>query len=225
MFIKVLCRVFLIVAFLGGTYLVFNNQLTKGAINAIPLRFVVASNHSKVAVVTAYSTNGKTYSGAGFVYDGVRGYIVTAAHIVDNSNQVIVVLPDGVKRLADIVGVVDSVDVALLKVYTYDALPQVTMGDSDAVFKGDTVFTMGHPRIGDYMITSGIVSTRSGHLLVTDLDINPGNSGGPLFSSDGRVIGLVSSMYPHSGISNSISSNAIIKAVRDIIDSRSNNNP
>jgi S1-C subfamily serine protease len=143
--------------------------------------------------------------GSGFIVDP-DGYILTNQHVVDGATRVSVVLQDGTRVTADLVGADPASDLALLKA----SLPAgrggvAALGDSDAVEPGDTAIAIGTPFGLDHTITAGIVSavdrdfgTAAGRpmrgLIQTDAPINPGNSGGPLLNANGEVIGITTSI-------------------------------
>ena len=107
---------------------------------------------------------------------------------------------------AEIVGVDERSDVALLKVEA-DNLPTVRLGDSDQLHVGDWVLAIGSPFGFDHSATQGIVSALSRNLpdgtyvpfIQTDVAVNPGNSGGPLFNMKGEVIGINSQIFSRTG--------------------------
>ena len=159
-------------------------------------------------------------SGSGFVLTQ-DGYIVTNYHVieeaVDNSSVTIEVsFANGDKYTAQLVGGEKDNDVAVIKVDATGLQP-VTLGDSDQLVVGESVYTIGTP-LGEltYSLTDGIVSaldrlittsstnangqteTTTLNVLQTNCAINPGNSGGPLFDSYGNVVGIVSAKYTQS---------------------------
>ena len=147
----------------------------------------------------------KEASGSGFIISS-DGYVVTNAHVIDDSKDVTVELEDKRELKAKVIGVDKLSDIALLKVEASD-LPIVKLGDSDKLDVGQWVVAMGTPFGLDYTATQGIVSALSRSLpkdsyvpfIQTDAAVNPGNSGGPLFDLDGQVIGVNSQIYSRSG--------------------------
>ena len=150
------------------------------------------------------------------------GYIVTNYHVIeeaanDSSVSVEVAFENGDKYTAKLVGGEKDNDVAVLKIDATGLTP-VTLGDSDKLVVGQSVYAIGNP-LGEltYSFTDGIVSaldrliTTSStdsngqtvsttlNVLQTNCAINPGNSGGPLFDSYGNVVGIVSAKYTQSG--------------------------
>lgn len=142
-------------------------------------------------------------NGTGFVISA-DGYIVSNSHVVQDVNySYTVMLADGREYDAKIVGLDKYDDVALIKIEAGN-LPAATLGDSDALEAGQTVFAIGNA-LGKYnfTVTKGVVSglgrqvetdsttmPRLRNLIQTDASINPGNSGGPLIDSSGQVVGV-----------------------------------
>lgn len=129
-----------------------------------------------------------------------EGYVLTSHHVIAGAQQVEVVLDDGTKYPADLVGRDPLTDLAVLKIKAPDGakLTAVEAGDSDALRVGEFVIAVGSPFSLDSSVTLGIVSQKGrsvGRLpyedfIQTDASINPGNSGGPLVDVDGRMVGI-----------------------------------
>ncbi|MHC5019638.1 MAG: trypsin-like peptidase domain-containing protein [Planctomycetota bacterium] len=92
-------------------------------------------------------------------------------------------------------------DIALLKIDAPEPLPYAELGDSDAVKVGQSAIALGNPfsyiqTSGEPTVTIGIISANHRYqggysdCIQTDAALNPGNSGGPLFTLDGKVIGI-----------------------------------
>lgn len=141
--------------------------------------------------------------GSGFILS-TDGYIMTNAHVVDESVKVIVTLPDKREFKAKIVGVDRRTDVAVVKIDATN-LPAVKIGDISKLRVGEWVMAIGSPFGLDNSVTAGIVSAKqrdTGEFLPfiqTDVAINPGNSGGPLINMRGEVVGINSQIYSRSG--------------------------
>ena len=144
-------------------------------------------------------------TGSGFIFSA-DGYIVTNAHVVDESNEVTVRLSDKREFIAKVVGTDKRTDVALLKIEAKD-LPRVGIGDPDKLKVGEWVVAIGKPFGLENTMTAGIVSAKGRDLpqenlvpfIQTDVAINPGNSGGPLFNMKGEVVGINSLIYSRTG--------------------------
>ncbi|MEZ4561408.1 MAG: trypsin-like peptidase domain-containing protein [Thermomicrobiales bacterium] len=152
--------------------------------------------------------------GTGFVIDGT-GNVVTNEHVVRGGSRFQVILSNGEKRDATLVGSDPLSDLAVVRMEG-DPLSAVSFGDSDALQQGQPVLAIGSP-LGDFTgtVTSGIISaldrdfptTVAGgasegiytDLIQHDAAINPGNSGGPLFDIAGRVIGVNTLGIPEEG--------------------------
>jgi serine protease Do len=123
--------------------------------------------------------------------------ILTNFHVVDDASSVIAVTADGRRLSATVIGSDRSLDLALLKVESDE--PWLSLGDSDALRVGDWVLAIGNGLGLGSSATVGVVSGRgravsheplASDFIQTDAAINEGNSGGPLFTLDGRVVGM-----------------------------------
>lgn len=136
--------------------------------------------------------------GSGVVIDE-SGHIITSLHVVKDANEIEVVLNDGTKLKAELVGGDLSTDLAVLKVNSKGLeCPPVEFGDSDALRVGEVVIAIGSPFSLQSSVTVGHVSQKGRRaeilpyedFIQTDAAINEGNSGGPLIDVDGRLIGI-----------------------------------
>lgn len=145
---------------------------------------------------TMYDSEG---TGSGIIIDA-EGHIATNNHVVENSNDIIVVLSDGKEIPAKVIGKDAATDLAVIKVDEKN-LPYAELGDSSKLEVGELAVAIGSPMGTDYAgsVTAGIISglnrkvpigDRSMTLIQTDAAINPGNSGGALVNSEGKVIGI-----------------------------------
>lgn len=137
------------------------------------------------------------------------GFVVTAAHVVEGVDKILVVFKDGTKADADVLSLSRTEDLALIKVAAVPktATPAV-LGNSDLLKVGATVFSIGNPLGLGHTLTAGVVSSirigkqeglRPAHVIQTDAALNQGNSGGPLFNDRGEVIGIASYIATTSG--------------------------
>jgi serine protease Do len=135
--------------------------------------------------------------GSGFIISG-DGFIITNNHVVEKANDIDVILEDGEKYNAKILGKDAKTDLALLKIEPKTQLPSIAFGNSDTLEIGDWVVAIGNPFGLGHTVTAGIVSAKGRSLglgayddfIQTDAAINPGNSGGPLFNLKGEVVGV-----------------------------------
>ena len=136
--------------------------------------------------------------GTGFFIE--NNLILTCAHVVDKSIQILFTVPiNGKKKYkAKLLGICYDKDLALLESIEYNTDDYLKLGDSDNVKSGDTVITIGYPLGQDKIkVTKGIISGRQGKFLQTDAPINPGNSGGPLVDDNNNIIGINSQKMSH----------------------------
>jgi len=146
--------------------------------------------------------------GSGMIMDA-KGHILTNNHVVAGANEIQVLLADGQRYPAKLVGTDPKTDLAVIQIKADENLPYVTFGDSDEMKVGNWVVAIGAPQGLDQTVTQGIISAkhRRGILdpssyqdyLQTDAAINPGNSGGPLLNLQGKVIGVNAAIVSESG--------------------------
>lgn len=144
--------------------------------------------------------------GSGFLISA-DGYVVTNNHVVKGATKVTVTLDDGTTLPAKVVGRDGKTDLALLKVTTSEKLPFIELGESDDVQPGEWVIAVGNPYGLGGTVTAGIVSARGrdinegpyDNFIQVDAPINRGNSGGPLFTQDGKVVGVNTAILSPSG--------------------------
>ncbi len=143
--------------------------------------------------------------GTGFDIDGA-GHIITNYHVVEGATRVSVLLHDGSRVSAEVLGRAPDADLALLKAdLPTGKVAVASLADSDAIEPGDLAMAIGTPFGLDHTLTAGIISAinrdfgqAAGRpqrgLIQTDAAINPGNSGGPLFNAAGEVIGVTTAI-------------------------------
>src|SRR6266851_349332 len=144
--------------------------------------------------------------GSGFIVD-TSGIVVTNNHVIADADEINVIMNDGTKIKAELVGVDKKTDLAVLKFKPVKPLVAVKFGDSDKLRLGEWVIAIGNPFSLGGTVTAGIVSARNRDIssgpydnyIQTDAAINRGNSGGPLFNLDGEVIGVNTLIISPSG--------------------------
>ena len=147
-----------------------------------------------------------TSLGSGFVIDP-SGIVVTNNHVIADADEITVILNDGTKLKAELIGKDSKSDLALLRVHPEKPLKAVQFGDSDKLRLGEWVIAIGNPFSLGGTVTAGIVSARNRDInsgpydnyIQTDAAINRGNSGGPLFNLNGEVIGINTAIISPSG--------------------------
>jgi len=148
--------------------------------------------------------------GAGVVV-AADGRVLTAAHVVEQADEILIETADGRQRLAKVVFSHQRADIALLMLSSVDTdLPYATLGDSDRLAVGQRTFVVGSPLGLKHSFSVGSISgfrefarlydgTIRAEYIQTDAAINSGNSGGPVFDSKGEVIGISSRILSRSG--------------------------
>jgi len=144
-------------------------------------------------------------TGSGFIISS-DGIIMTNAHVVEDSDELIVRLTDKREFSGKVLGSDKKTDIAIVKIDAKD-LPVLRIGDSNQLKVGEWVAAIGSPFGVDNTVTAGIVSALSRDLpsdqyvpfIQTDVAVNPGNSGGPLFNMKGEVVGINSQIFSTSG--------------------------
>ena len=162
--------------------------------------------------------------GSGVIVDEA-GYILTNNHVVENARSITVKLRGNETRDAEIVGLDETTDLAVLKIPS-GGLIAAEWGDSDALEVGSLVWAVGNPFGLDRSVTFGIVSAKNRRVLTenspyqdflqTDAAVNPGNSGGPLVDVTGKIVGINTAIVGrgYQGVSFSIPT-SIAKGVYD----------
>jgi S1-C subfamily serine protease len=188
-------------------------------------------------------------SGSGFVVDA-DGHIVTNYHVVEdavaNDLEVQVAFTTGIKTRAEVIGVDEDSDLAVLEVVVdKDVLHPLKFGDSGRLNVGQVVVAIGNPFGFNGTMTTGVISGigrtldslnqstsgqyfAAGDIIQTDAAINPGNSGGPLLNLDGEVIGINRAIQTYntnandqpinSGIGFAVSSNIVKRVIPSLIE-------
>lgn len=185
----------------------------------------------------------ETSEGSGVIYklEGKTAYIVTNNHVVEKQDGLEVLLKDGSRVKATLVGTDSYTDLAVLKVESDKVadIKPATFGDSDNLKVGEPAIALGSPLGSQYAnsVTSGIISSLNRQVvnqndegqtvninaIQTDAAINPGNSGGPLVNMAGQVIGINSSKIVQTesnvsveGIGFAIPSNDVVNVINQL---------
>ena len=222
--VLILCTVVFIISIEASLYFIFlsssNNEVNNEKIIYSSEEEVLIKGIEKiydaVVVVEKYKNGEVISTGSGFIYDK-NGYILTNHHVIDGGDEIRVILPSGNVIKATIVGSDEFADIGVLKIDRSFIKKVATLGSSENMKLGQTVFTIGSPIDSSYAgtITKGILSGKDRMVAVsvssnskdwimnvmqTDAAINPGNSGGPLCNTSGEVIGINSMKIVESEI-------------------------
>src|SRR5260221_4336095 len=163
--------------------------------------------------------------GSGFIVD-TSGVVVTNNHVIADADEINVIMNDGTKIKAELVGVDKKTDIAVLKFKPVKPLIAVKFGDSDKLRLGEWVIAIGNPFSLGGSVTAGIVSARNRDIsqgpydnyIQTDASINRGNSGGPLFNLDGDVVGVNTLIISPTGGSIGLGFAVPSKTVAGVVD-------
>ncbi|AIG64995.1 S1C family serine protease [Weissella tructae] len=177
--------------------------------------------------------------GSGVIYksSGRDAYVVTNNHVVDGSKKIQILMQDGTKEPAELVGTDVETDLAVLKISNKAVKDVAKFANSDQLQPGETALAIGSPLGSEYAtsVTEGIISApkreietqapngqRLGKTTViqTDAAINPGNSGGALVNLAGQVVGINSMKLSTSqsgtaveGMGFAIPANTVVKII------------
>lgn len=203
------------------------------------------SNSDSSDSSSSSNSNLQEYSeGSGVIYakQNGKGYIVTNNHVVSGSDSLEVILEDGTKVSAKLVGTDATTDLAVLEIDGNKVPATASFGNSDNVSPGDPVIAIGSPLGSEYAttVTQGIISatnrtvttqdqntgqaTGEATVLQTDAAINPGNSGGPLVNAAGQIVGINSMKLASNtdgtsveGMGFAIPSNEVVKIINQLV--------
>lgn len=177
--------------------------------------------------------------GSGVIYKNENGYayIVTNYHVIANSQELEVLLADGTREKAEIVGSDQWTDLAVIRIANTNVSTVAEFANSDDVQVGETAIAIGSPLGSEFAtsVTQGIVSATNRSVatdvdgdgqedwvvtaIQTDAAINPGNSGGALINSAGQVIGINSMKISKSsveGMGFAIPSNEVVSIIKQL---------
>ncbi len=167
--------------------------------------------------------------GSGVIID--NGIVLTNAHVVNQSEKLIVGLQDGRKFSGKVLGQDMLTDLAVIKLQGKGPWPKASLGNSNNINVGDWAIAVGNPYGLENTVTLGIISNLNRNvsqlgiydkkieLIQTDAAINPGNSGGPLLNRKGEVIGINTLIRsgPGAGLSFAIPINKVKEIVNELL--------
>lgn len=188
------------------------------------------------------TTNGAletSSEGSGVIYkiEDNLAYIVTNNHVIDGADELEILMKDGTKEVATVVGSDVWTDLAVLTIPATSVTAVASFGNSDAVNVGEPAIAIGSPLGTEFAtsVTQGIISAKNRSVstdvdgdsivdwdvtaLQTDAAINPGNSGGALINIAGQVIGINSMKISDSnveGMGFAIPSNDVLTIINEL---------
>lgn len=195
----------------------------------------IAKAEPSVVEIQGTTSQGESV-GSGVIIDK-NGDIVTNNHVVDGVNSLEVVLSNGVREQAQVVGTSPSNDLAIVHIQPFAGMVVATLGDSSQLVVGQDVLAIGNPLTYQGTVTDGVVSAlnRSAQesravnltgLIQTSAAINPGNSGGALIDLNGQVVGITTlsaidteTNTPANGIGFAIPSNQVQAVIKQVLGS------
>jgi serine protease DegS/serine protease DegQ len=136
------------------------------------------------------------------------GLILTNNHVIEGADEIEILINDGRRLPAILIGNDPESDLAVLRAETRESLPAITFSNDQTLQVGDVVLAIGNPFGVGQTVTMGIVSALGrSHLgintfenyIQTDAAINPGNSGGALVDTAGNLVGINTAIYSRSG--------------------------
>ena len=157
----------------------------------------------------------------------VEGYILTNNHVVEAADEIEVVLADGRKAKATVVGTDPETDLAVIRIEAKN-LPVIVLGHAEQARVGDVVLAIGNPFGVGQTVTMGIISALGRNnlhinhfenFIQTDAAINFGNSGGALIDTSGNLIGINSAIYSQTGGSVGIGFAIPVSTARTVFES------
>ena len=207
--------------------------------SSVPSDFVKAANKSKAAVVyitsnekvdsRLYKSTYRREKGSGVIVSP-NGDIVTNHHVIADAEFIEIRLEDKREFVAEVVGIDESTDLALLKIEAQN-LPHLNFANSDSLQVGEWILAVGNPFGLQSTVTAGIVSAKARSIDVldnkdiesfiqSDAVINPGSSGGALVNTQGHLMGISTAIMSKSGnyegLSFAIPSNLARKVIIDL---------
>jgi len=154
------------------------------------------------------------------------GYILTNNHVIEAADDIEVVLADGRKAPARVVGTDPDTDLAVIRIDAKN-LPVMVLGKVETARVGDVVLAIGNPFGVGQTVTMGIISALGRNnlhinhfenFIQTDAAINFGNSGGALIDTSGNLLGINSAIYSQSGGSVGIGFAIPVSTARTVLD-------
>lgn len=170
------------------------------------LQAKVRAVSAQVLPATVALLSEQTGSSGSGVITSEDGLVLTAAHVVQGAEKILVVFPDGKQTQGTVLGANYSKDIAMVRLDEKRKWPHVTLGESKKLQAGDWVIALGHSKGFDAARTppvrfGRVISRGPASFVTTDCTLIGGDSGGPLFDAHGRLVAI------HSSIGKSLANN------------------
>lgn len=165
------------------------------------------------ATVALVSARGTTGSG---VIVSPGGLILTAAHVVQGVDEMVVIFPNGKTEKGQVLGANYTRDAAMVKIIGEGPWPHVSIGDSDKLHVGDYVVALGHskgfdPNRRPPIRFGRLLADGKQRFMMSECTLIGGDSGGPLFNLKGELVGIHSSIGPNVVINNHVPASVFMK--------------
>lgn len=179
-------------------------------------------NKAKASVVRIEQDE---FVGSGVVVNS-QGLVLTCAHVLEGEGQPRIIFDDGESTTGDIILTDEEADIAAIQCSKSGPLNPINMGDSSSLVSGDWVFAIGYPGIDADEVAPNPnpgfiteVSEHRGHeIILTDNSVTHGYSGAPLITTNGELVGLVTSKYSDEdhNVTMSISGNEAFDVLNEL---------
>jgi serine protease Do len=168
-----------------------------GALQQLESKIQAVAEKCMPITVALLAADGSS-SGSGVITE-TSGLILTAAHVVQGSETMDVIFPDGKTKKGKVLGANYGKDLAMVQIEEKGPWPAAQRGSSKSLQVGDWVIAMGHAAGFDPARTppvrfGRVVSKGPGNFFTTDCTLIGGDSGGPIFDLEGRIIGINSNI-------------------------------
>ena len=158
------------------------------------------------ATVALISRLGTT--GTGVVISS-GGLILTAAHVIEGVDEVVVIFPDGREEKGEVLGANYTRDAGMVRLVGQGPYPFVDMGEATEARVGDYVVALGHakgfdPNRRPPVRFGRLIADGKQRFMVSECTLVGGDSGGPLFNLEGQLVGIHSSIGAHLRLNNHV---------------------
>ncbi|KAB2637934.1 MAG: serine protease [Verrucomicrobia bacterium] len=184
---------------LAGVVAVTGREPSRSLLDLVKLEARVEAVATQVTPATVALISEATGSSGSGVVTTADGLVLTAAHVVQGTADLMVVFPDGKQVPGKVLGANYSKDIAMVQITAKGPWPCVPRGNSKPLEAGDWVIALGHSAGFDPGRTpplrfGRVISKGPGNFLTTDCTLIGGDSGGPLFDLDGKLVGIHSNI-------------------------------